>query len=39
MTNKNKVRIKFCKKARMWCRTTFPDGKQKQEWTVEKPKP
>lgn len=32
-----KVFIKFVKKAKMWVKTTFPDGKQKQEWFSERP--
>ncbi|MCP6719727.1 MAG: hypothetical protein KJI72_00155 [Patescibacteria group bacterium] len=32
-----KPRIKFVKKAGLWCRTTWVDDKQKQEWFKEKP--
>ena len=33
-----KTLIKYVKKAKMYCKTTFDDkGKQHQEWTVEKP--
>ena len=28
----SQAHIKFVKKANQWCRTTFVDGKQKQEW-------
>lgn len=38
----NKVLIKFVKKANMWCKTSWVDGKQKkkqvQEWSADKPK-
>lgn len=44
MANKNptfnlrdKVYIKYVRKALSWCKTTFPDGIQKQEWSREKP--
>ena len=29
---KDKILVKYVKVARCWCRTTFADGKQKQEW-------
>jgi hypothetical protein len=30
-------RIRFVKRAAMWCRTYADSGKTKQEWTIEKP--
>jgi hypothetical protein len=30
-----KVRIKWVKKAQQWVKTTFENGKQKQEWYDE----
>lgn len=33
-----KAKIKYVKKARMFCRTIFKDGKQVIEWFSEKPK-
>lgn len=35
------IKIKFVKKANMWCKTTIDGiglGKNKQEWFVNKPK-
>ena len=29
--------IKYVKKAKMWCKTSFDNTKQVQEWTMEKP--
>lgn len=29
--------VKFVKKAKHWCVTTFPNGIQKQEWFATKP--
>lgn len=29
--------VKWVKKAKHWCVTTFTNGIQKQEWTQEKP--
>jgi len=33
-----KIKIKFVKKANMWCKTSWVDGKQVQEWSIKKPK-
>ncbi len=33
-----KVKIKFVKKAGMWCKTTGKGKAQKQEWFIDKPK-
>lgn len=33
-----KTKIKYVRKAGMWCKTTFNDkGEQKQEWFYDKP--
>lgn len=31
-------KIKFVKRANMWCKTDFVDGLQVQEWFTDKPK-
>ena len=33
-----RVLIKFVKRANAWCKTTFENGIQKQEWFSDKPK-
>ena len=33
----DRILIKFVKKANCWCRTTFENGKQIQEWFHNKP--
>ena len=35
---KDRVLVKYVKKAKMWCKTTFLKGKQTQEWFSERPK-
>ena len=35
--NNMKTLIKFVKRANMWCKTTFENGIQKQEWFKDKP--
>jgi hypothetical protein len=33
-----KVSIKWVKKAQQWVKTTFENGKQKQEWSNDEPR-
>ena len=37
MDMEGRTLIKWVKKAMSWCKTTFPSGVQKQEWSREKP--
>ena len=37
MDMEGKTLIKWVRKASNWCKTTFPSGVQKQEWSREKP--
>ena len=31
----DRVKIKWVKKAKQWCKTIIEDGKQRQEWFVD----
>ena len=42
--NEKKISIKYVRKARLWCKTTFADQKnakgkvvQKEEWSINRP--
>lgn len=35
--NRQDVLVKYVKRAGMWCKTYWVNGKQKQEWSKKKP--